>query len=416
VIGETLDVFRRWLHLPDERAVLAVLGAVAANMLDGDPFWLLLVAPPGYGKTELLMPLASLPDVYEAATLTEASLLSGTPRRETAPDAKGGLLREIGEYGIIVCKDFGSVLSMHRDARASVLAAFREVYDGSWTRHVGTDGGRKLAWQGKVGLLAGCTPVIDRHHGVMASMGERLVLFRLPAPDERMVARRALAHAGKERQMRSELNAAVSGLFAGGVPKKPSEVTADEEERLITLAAFVSRSRSTVERDGYSREIELVPEPEAPTRLVIALDRFLAGLDAIGTERATAWSVVTKAALDCIPSIRATLIRVLQTGGSASTARLSEKIRYPQTTTRRALEDLAAHGVIEKQRRRGGTGDTWTLTARAADAFSTANVAWAAVPEMSPHPALALREGETDPSDVSGTNVEHEAGPMKVEH
>ena len=30
-------------------------------------------------------------------------------------------------------QDFGSVLSMHREARAAVLAALREVYDGSWT-------------------------------------------------------------------------------------------------------------------------------------------------------------------------------------------------------------------------------------------------------------------------------------------
>ena len=104
-----------------------------------------------------------------------------------------------------MCKDFGSVLSMNRDARAAVLAALREVYDGSWTRHVGTGGGRTLTWSGKVGLVAGATPTIDRHHAVMGAMGERFVLFRLPEVDASEQARRALAHAGREKEMRQEI-------------------------------------------------------------------------------------------------------------------------------------------------------------------------------------------------------------------
>src|SRR5262249_41948961 len=155
-----------WLLLPDEGSLLAVLGAIAANRLGGDPVWLVLVGPPGSGKSELLAAMTGLADIHPAATLTEAALLSGTPKREQGNGPKGGLLRVIGDFGIIVAKDFGSVLSMNRDARSAVLAALREVYDGSWTRHVGTDGGKTLAWSGKVGLLAGCTPTIDRHHSV----------------------------------------------------------------------------------------------------------------------------------------------------------------------------------------------------------------------------------------------------------
>src|SRR5213076_55141 len=124
---------------------------------------------------------------------------------EHASDAKGGLLRSIGGFGIIAAKDFGSVLNMNRDARAAVLAALREIYDGAWTRHVGTDGGRTLTWAGKVGLVAGCTPTIDRHHAVMGAMGERFVLFRLPEVEGDEQARRALAHAGREGAMRAEL-------------------------------------------------------------------------------------------------------------------------------------------------------------------------------------------------------------------
>jgi hypothetical protein len=38
--------------------------------------------------------------------------------------------------------DFTSILSQNRDTRGQVLAALREVYDGSWDRPVGADGGK----------------------------------------------------------------------------------------------------------------------------------------------------------------------------------------------------------------------------------------------------------------------------------
>src|SRR3954453_9157449 len=126
-IAETVAVFKRWLHLPDPDIVLVVLAAVAANMMDGDPVWLLIVGQPGGGKTELLQAIAGLPGVKRAGVLTEASLLSGTPKKEKADGAKGGLLREIGRFGILSLKDFGSVLSMRQESRAALLAALREI-------------------------------------------------------------------------------------------------------------------------------------------------------------------------------------------------------------------------------------------------------------------------------------------------
>ena len=89
--------------------------------------------------------------MHQAATLTEGALLSGTSKRETAARARGGRLREIGDFGILLVKDFGSILSLNKDTRGPILQGLREVYDGEWTRHVGTDGGRSLHWQGKIG-------------------------------------------------------------------------------------------------------------------------------------------------------------------------------------------------------------------------------------------------------------------------
>ena len=81
LLEQTLNVFERWLLLKSNTPILAVLGAVAANYLAGDPVWLGLIAPPSSAKTEILNSTSLLPNVFQAATLTPAGLLSGTPKK-----------------------------------------------------------------------------------------------------------------------------------------------------------------------------------------------------------------------------------------------------------------------------------------------------------------------------------------------
>ena len=259
-------------------------------------------------------------------------------------------------------KDFGSVLSLHHDSRAQVLAALREVYDGSWTRNVGTDGGQTLHWEGKCGLIAGCTQTIDRHSAVMGSMGERFVLLRLPQADAHEQGRMALKHAKKSAEMRVELSAAVVALFEKQTTAPPEREEGDAE-RLVNLAVLVARCRSAVERDGHSREVELIPEPEAPARLVIVLNHLLAGLLSLGADRDTAWSVVSAAALDSIPALRRKAMSVLLAAkGEVRLSQVAEMIGYPQKTTERTLDDLVAHKVAVVHRHGSGTATTWQIS------------------------------------------------------
>src|SRR5215472_11844560 len=203
-IERVLEVFEHWLILPSRTPVYAVLGAVAANRLPGIPVWLGLVAPPSSAKTEILNSISTLPFVYQAATVTPAALLSGVPKKQHHKTAVGGLLRQLGSFGIISLKDFGSVLSMRPDLKTETLAALREIFDNAWTRHLGTEGGRTLSWRGKVGLVFGCTGVIDSHYSVIGAMGDRFLLNRL-APCAGQF-KRALKHSGTVTgQMRKEL-------------------------------------------------------------------------------------------------------------------------------------------------------------------------------------------------------------------
>jgi hypothetical protein len=80
--------------------------------LPGPAVWLGLIAPPSSAKTELLNATLRLPKVELVTTASPAALLSGTPRKQMAKDAKGGLLRKVGSFGILVLKDFTSVLGL----------------------------------------------------------------------------------------------------------------------------------------------------------------------------------------------------------------------------------------------------------------------------------------------------------------
>ena len=232
-LADLVRRFQELLHLPDPAPLLVTLGAYVANRLPGDPVWLLLVGPPSSGKTEILQALVGSPLVHPVSTITEAGLLSGTSRKERAESADGGLLRRIGLQGIILAKDFTSVLSMHREARSALMAALREIFDGHWIRRLGTDGGLSLEWRGKAGFLGGCTETIDRHHQVMASMGERFALFRMPALDETETALKAL-EIDDGAPLRRELSVAVHS-FLQTVELKVSRPDAVALQRLAAL-------------------------------------------------------------------------------------------------------------------------------------------------------------------------------------
>ena len=364
-MAQVETVYSRWLH-DEDRVTTRVCHAVyVANMvLDGDPVWVLLVGGSGRGKTERLVPLADMPHVELASTLSgEAALLSATARRDRAEHAHGGLLRRIGDKGILIIKDFTSILEMDRTARGQVLAALREVYDGRWDREVGAEGGQTLDWKGKCGLLAACTTAIDKAHAVMNDMGPRSLFVRMPPADPAEIGRSALAQMGRETTMRAELAAATAGLLTHlhGVPHDTEPVT----EGLIGLAALVSLARSPVHR-GWGGEVELVGDAEAPTRIIKQLGQLWRACGILDLGRQESWKVVERCALDSIPKLRGAVIRCLADQDEPiDTTTIRIALAHPKRTVLRALEDLTAHQVITRISAGRGHADQWILSDQA---------------------------------------------------
>ena len=347
-IDDVLKVFQHWLVMSDWTPVYAALGTVAANLLPGDPVWLGLVAPPSSAKTEILNSLSKLPNVMPAATLTPAALLSGTPHKQQTHGARDGLLRQIGSFGFLVLKDFGSILSMRPEAKAEVLAALREIYDGHWTRHVGADGGKTLHWSGKIGLLFGCTDVINSHHSVITSMGDRFLLSRFTPCKGQF--KQAIKHTGgTTAQMRNELAEAVASLFAIPLPP-PQHISQDDILYIDEIVSLVVSLRGTVERDHYRRELQNIYGEEGTGRIGLTLERLLTGLGTLGMASPVAMPVIRAVALDSVPPLRRRAYEHLQdlNGATASTTDVAKILRLPTATTRRVLEELVIFHLAER--------------------------------------------------------------------
>jgi hypothetical protein len=365
-LARTAAVFKKWLLLKDSWPVYVTLGAIASNHLPGPPVWLGLIAPPSSAKTEILNAALRLPKVELVTTASPAALLSGTPKKQAAKGAEGGLLRKIGSFGILVLKDFTSVLGLHRDNLSEMLDALREVYDGKRVRHLGTDGGRTLKWEGKLGLIFGCTEAYDSQYAVIGALGDRFLLYRLP-PSQHDQFEMAMLHTGeRSKLMQDELADALAGLFIGlGDPLPAPRAMSDEESlRIKRKVILACQLRAGVDRDRYSRELQAVYGAEGAGRLGLSLERLLAGLDVIGLDREIALEIVEKVALDSVPPIRRKVYEGLA-GGTQKTREIAEALDLPTTTVRRALEDIAAHGLATRQRSKtdegkDGRDDEWT--------------------------------------------------------
>jgi hypothetical protein len=366
-IEDAIKVFRSWLVLSSSTPVYAVLGTVAANLLPGDPVWLGLIAPPSSAKTELLNSISGLPHVVQAATITPSGLLSGTPKKQHDKGARGGLLRQIGTFGIICLKDFGSVLSMHAETRAETLAAMREVYDGAWTRHLGSAGGESLSWNGKVAIIFAATEVIDAHHSVIGAMGDRFLISRLKPVTGKKQFTCALKHAGTGiGQMRKELAAAVKRLFDHRRPET-SQINAEETEAIGKAIALAVRLRGAVARDYRSREIEAIYGAEGTARIGLALERLLAGLETLGMDRKQALTIVKEVALDSVPPLRRRAYDTVCKYTDVQTDDISIALGLPTNSARRILEDLEAHGLITRTTQGPGKPHLWNKSTWEAD-------------------------------------------------
>lgn len=343
-LAQAREAVVKWLELPDLDVVDLILATVVANAHDGDPVWVLLVGPPSSAKSELLRAVADAPQCYRLSSLTGRTLLSGHK------DAHGGLLFRIPDRSTMVLLDFGQVLSLHPNDKALVLQRLREVYDGYTKGDFGNraDG---LEWRGKLGFLSGATPAIEKYTSVGAELGDRFLFYRMCVPERKGQALGAIGKAGGEEQMREELARAFAGALASAGNPNGVAVSEEAQDAIATLAAFTTRLRTPVSRDRYSKDIDYLPEPEAPARFakaLVLLGKALAAVRGKPSVTGEELQVLAHIALACVPSRRMAMLNALAAVEEGTTKAASLAANISTSSGKLILEDLMYLGAVDR--------------------------------------------------------------------
>ena len=412
-LSEAHTVFTKWLGEDyDTDSLDAMLATLAVERFrDGsDPLWMLIIGGPGNAKTETVQACDGLGAIVTSSISSEAALLSATPKRERSKQATGGLLRKLGDEGVLVIKDVTSILSMNNDLRARVLAALREVYDGRWYREVGTDGGMTIPWHGRAAVIGAVTTAWDTAHAVISSMGDRFVLVRLDSAGEgrQRAGRNAIRNTGSEQVMRAELAAAVAGVIAGMNPE-PITVTDDETDVLLAAADLVTLARTGVEVD-YRGDVIDAHAPEMPTRFAKQLTQIVRGAVAIGMARDEALRLAIRCARDSMPPMRLAIIEYLAGHPDSSTADVRKGIDKPRATVDRQLQALHILGVAAVDECEYGADSKTKWYYSLADridpsAIDPSAIGSKGVPEKSVHTPSPSEEGLEEQSEEHSPEI-----------
>jgi hypothetical protein len=357
-LAKVREVFRRWLGGEYDFTTLdALLAVVASERLPGDPAWLMIISGPGHAKTETVQATSGVGARVVSTISSEGALLSASPRRQKGKNATGGLLRAIGERGILTIKDFTSILSMNRETRATVLAALREIHDGYWSRDVGSDGGQTIWWRGRIVVIGACTTAWDQAHMVISTMGDRFVLIRSNSHLGRVTGGlQAIRNTGKEAIMREEMAKAVASLIDGVNTQSVYQLTHDDEMTIVRAADLVTMARTGVELD-YRGDVIDAHQPEAPTRLAKQLTQIMRGAVAIGMTPEAALQLVIRCARDSMPQLRLTVLQDLEQHPNSLVIDIRRRLQKPRATTDRTLQALHILGLLrcrEQEQERGG--------------------------------------------------------------
>jgi hypothetical protein len=351
--------------LEEDLSVSVVMVSVISNRLPTDPLWIMLTGASSAGKSELIQAVDEVQGCWNISTLTPNTFLSGA--KGTA-GSDTSLLHRI-RSGVIVMKDFTSILAMKRDVQSELMGQFREMYDGAMVKETGH--GVTLKWKGKINLLAGATEKIYLVEELFAEMGSRWLNFRMPDQDRIKTTRVAAHNTETIRLKRKKLKELTNKFIAERFEvidqyfkdgKELPELDERVFENIIHIANLASLARSPVGRN-HKGVITTVFSSEMPMRMAGQMKTAAMGFYALKDfeELTPKYELaVYRLGLDSIPINRRKVLRILASYNESTTAGVATKMNLPTESARSYLQDLNAHKVIERIKSTGG-GDKWKI-------------------------------------------------------
>jgi len=369
-LQKIFDTYR----LYKDRGVVRMLAAtVIANQVIGPrrkPVWVMFVAPPGGGKSDITDTISTV-ETYndilgtnsklceEISDLTTASFASGMRSSE----GETSLLKRLNpKGGMLLFKDFTTVLSKRSEDMAAIMSYLREMYDGKFNKKFGN--GKVVDWKGQVGIIGSCTTIIYHKLPELAVMGDRLMMYQIDQPDRLAVLDKIWENEDAGIDGSEEMAEAMKKYiedtvgFIKASTEKINKLSVDKSKRAEfgAVANFVCFARSGVIWDFQKKRLEFVPDAEMPTRILrqfIALSQGLMILNMAEGQPAELTvndtKLVYKLAFDSISSSRRNVIKIVASFEYGATDQgIADTLGLQLESAMIPVEELVATGVINR--------------------------------------------------------------------
>lgn len=409
------------LLLEDRHFVKVVAATVLANQLDGPPVWLMIVAPSSGGKTAVLLTLDELEFIvgkkvsFFISDLTENTFASGF--KGAGGDA--GLLAKVPYGGLLIFKDFTSILTKRHEARDAIMGQMREIFDRKFDKSTGNN--QDTAWTGKLGALAGVTTAVHEYMSEMSVMGDRFIMYSPKMPDRRILLN-FLMEMKLDGESQEKKLATAKGVMHGYLKhcikyakNAKLNMKPEHREHLMDVADFATKVRSGVIVDERRGHVKFVPEPEMPTRLIeqlLSIGTVLSLMHEVDGEPTQLtdddMNLLYKIAFDSIPVKRRWALRQLATyTQGATTAGIAAKIGYETEVVKEWLAQLNALDICRRIKGGSGAADTWVLN----DEYIEIMMTYEGVEQKED----VLTDPDADPDDLLADEALRDYGDLAAE-
>jgi len=257
------SVVDTYLFLQDKKRIDVLLAVVLSNQIHTDPVWLYLVGNSGDGKSATVRAMEALKNTIRVDSITKYTLASG---KKGANDLGKKLANK---STLLLFPDLASMTSLNKDDKSRIWAQFRNLYDGFITRMTGND--VEVCYENcHVTMLACTTPVIRDEVLIHAQLGTRELMYDTDAQNNhtREKLKMAWENTNLKKEMEQALSYAMCNFIEHTTVDPDINITQEMYEFIVNEAIRLSSLRVYAIPDRRTGELNNLPAPEVPTRLI----------------------------------------------------------------------------------------------------------------------------------------------------
>ncbi|MCG7849704.1 MAG: hypothetical protein MIO93_11065 [ANME-2 cluster archaeon] len=343
-----LEKIKKHLHVPDDAPYTIIFATMISNKITGHPVWVLIVGPPGNGKTvfiEFLTPGGRVNMfVHPISSLTKSTLVSGL-------DGNVDLYPRL-DGKIMALNDLTTIVSKNKEELNEILGQLRAMFDGHYVAEFGSGIGTK-EYESKFTIIAGVTPKIDIISKQMSSLGERFARVRFHDNTNDFRSKATDKACETDQISKENWNSISNEILTLYENFKPEDLPTidNKSEFLIKFCADITAIlRTPIEKDNH-QNVVAEPQSEIPTRLTKTYKKLAQSIAYVlekDTVDLEVISYIYRVALDTPDANRVIVLRNLGREHKEINE-LESSIKLPFGTITNILEDLILMGVVEKE-------------------------------------------------------------------